>query len=58
MYEAPDGSVVKASISRIFKCTVHYLEVMGSNPTQIELGVRSNDLQIMTAHFMSMRRLL
>ena len=36
----PDGSVVR-TISRYIKCTVHDLEVLGSNPAWVDLGVHS-----------------
>ena len=31
---------------RDMKCTVHDLEVMGWNPGQVELGVRSTSVQV------------
>ena len=39
--EVPDGLVVKATMSQGHKCTVHDLKVMGSNPSQVELGMHN-----------------
>ena len=42
---APDGSVVKTSISGIWRA-LHGLDVMGLNPHPIELRVRSTSVQV------------
>ena len=43
--EVPDGSVVDPHV-RDIKCTVHDLELMGSNPNHVKLWVRSRSVKV------------
>ena len=44
-YRIPDGSKVDQHL-RDMESTVHDLEVVGSNLSQVELGVRSTSVQV------------
>ena len=52
IYQVPDGSVVKASVSEIYN-TVHDLEVMDRNPCKVDvrLQIRGNCFHITSPHY-------